>query len=64
MFTLFWDFKINRDPVTAEMQRMRSQLEHLQAELLFCRSGGSALEELQVRFHMFSILNLVLFNIT
>ncbi|OAY79180.1 Kinesin-like protein BC2, partial [Ananas comosus] len=47
---------INRDPVTAEMQRMRSQLEHLQAELLFCRSGGSALEELQVLQHRIAVL--------
>lgn len=31
------------------MQRMRSQLEQLQAELLFCRGGGAPLEELQVQ---------------
>ena len=41
--------QINRDPVAAEMQRMRSQLEQLQSELLFCRGGGAPLEELQVQ---------------
>ncbi|XP_072977535.1 kinesin-like protein KIN-4C [Typha angustifolia] len=47
---------INRDPVTAEMQRMRSQLEQLQAELLFCRGGGPSLEEIQVLQHRISLL--------
>lgn len=39
---------VNRDPATAEMQKLRSQLEQLQTELLFSRSGGASLEELQV----------------
>ncbi|KAJ6808003.1 kinesin-like protein KIN-4C [Iris pallida] len=47
---------INRDPVAAEMQRMRSQLEQLQAELLFSRGGGAPLEELQVLRHRISLL--------
>jgi hypothetical protein len=32
------------------MQKLRSQLEQLQTELLFSRSGSAALEELQVGF--------------
>ncbi|THU48274.1 hypothetical protein C4D60_Mb09t24510 [Musa balbisiana] len=47
---------INRDPVAAEMQRMRSQLEQLQAELQFCRGGGVPFEELQVLRHKISLL--------
>ncbi|XP_042418955.1 kinesin-like protein KIN-4C isoform X3 [Zingiber officinale] len=47
---------INRDPVAAEMQRMRSQLEQLQAELVFGRGGGASLEELQVLRHRISLL--------
>ncbi|XP_042407654.1 kinesin-like protein KIN-4C isoform X1 [Zingiber officinale] len=47
---------INRDPVADEMQRMRSQLEQLQAELVFCRSGGASLEELQILRHKISLL--------
>nr|XP_009401321.1 PREDICTED: kinesin-like protein KIN-4C isoform X1 [Musa acuminata subsp. malaccensis] len=47
---------INRDPVAAEMQRMRSQLEQLQSELLFCRGGGAPLEELQLLQHKISLL--------
>ena len=39
---------VNRNPATAEMQKSRSQLEQLQTELLFSRSGRAALEELQV----------------
>jgi len=39
---------VNRNPATAEMQKSRSQLEQLQTELLFSRSGSAALEELQV----------------
>ncbi|KAF9601879.1 hypothetical protein IFM89_023798 [Coptis chinensis] len=38
---------INRDPMTAQMQRMRSQVEQLQAELLYFRGeGGTPSEEL------------------
>ncbi|CAL9761234.1 unnamed protein product [Musa acuminata subsp. burmannicoides] len=47
---------INRDPVAAEMQRMRSQLEQLQAELQFCRGGGAPFEDLQVLRHKISLL--------
>ncbi|ONK69479.1 uncharacterized protein A4U43_C05F23380 [Asparagus officinalis] len=47
---------INRDPMTAEMQRMRNQLEELQAELLFSRGGGASFEELQVLRHKVSLL--------
>ncbi|KAF9618534.1 hypothetical protein IFM89_002229 [Coptis chinensis] len=39
---------INCDPMTAQMQRMHSQVEQLQAELLyFCGEGGTPSEELQ-----------------
>ncbi|XP_077224902.1 kinesin-like protein KIN-4A isoform X2 [Tasmannia lanceolata] len=38
---------VNRDPISNEMQRMRQQLEYLQAELLSAR-GGSPSGELQV----------------
>lgn len=34
--------------MAAQMQKMRNQLEQLQAEVLYCRGGG-ALEELQVQ---------------
>uniref|UniRef100_J3LGZ8 Kinesin motor domain-containing protein n=1 Tax=Oryza brachyantha TaxID=4533 RepID=J3LGZ8_ORYBR len=49
---------INRDPVTAEMQKLRSQLEQLQTELLFSRSGTAALEELQLLQQKVSLLEL------
>lgn len=49
---------INRDPVTAEMQKLRSQLEQLQSELLFSRSGSAALEELQLLQKKVSLLEL------
>ncbi|CAM0906317.1 unnamed protein product [Alopecurus aequalis] len=49
---------INRDPVTAEMQKLRSQLEQLQSELLFSRSGSAALEELQLLQQKNSLLEL------
>ncbi|XP_037484520.1 kinesin-like protein KIN-4C isoform X2 [Triticum dicoccoides] len=49
---------INRDPVTAEMQKLRSQLEQLQSELLFSRSGSAALEELQLLQQKVSLLEL------
>eukprot|EP00250_Pteridium_aquilinum_P007538 c17227_g1_i1 orf=339-4568(+) len=38
---------INRDPMAAEMQRMRQQVDLLQAELLCIRAGGS-FEETQI----------------
>ncbi|KAL2652560.1 hypothetical protein R1flu_020688 [Riccia fluitans] len=38
---------VNRDPMAAEMQRMRQQLELMQAELL-CARAGSAPEEVQL----------------
>ncbi|XP_031478571.1 kinesin-like protein KIN-4C [Nymphaea colorata] len=47
---------VNRNPVVAEMQRMRAQLEQLQAELLLARSEGTPFEELQVLRHRISVL--------
>ncbi|XP_059637201.1 kinesin-like protein KIN-4C [Cornus florida] len=48
---------INRDPMTAQMQRMRSQIEQLQAELLFFRGDASSpFEELQILKHKVSLL--------
>lgn len=42
--------KVNRDPVTAQMQRMKNQIEQLQAELLYVKGDSSTpFEELQVR---------------
>ncbi|KAF8756780.1 hypothetical protein HU200_011055 [Digitaria exilis] len=49
---------VNRDPATAEMQKLRSQLEQLQTELLFSRSGGASLEELQLLQKKVSLLEL------
>ncbi|CAO2040713.1 unnamed protein product [Urochloa humidicola] len=49
---------VNRDPATAEMQKLRSQLEQLQTELLFSRSGSAALEELQLLQKKVSLLEL------
>nr|KAJ0225139.1 hypothetical protein LSAT_V11C100006720 [Lactuca sativa] len=40
------NIKVNRDPVSSEMLRMRQQLECLQAEL--CARGGGSTVELQV----------------
>uniref|UniRef100_A0A5B7AUA4 Kinesin motor domain-containing protein n=1 Tax=Davidia involucrata TaxID=16924 RepID=A0A5B7AUA4_DAVIN len=48
---------INRDPIAAQMQRMRSQIEQLQAELLYCRGdAGAPFEELQILKHKISLL--------
>lgn len=48
---------INRDPMAAQMQRMRSQIEQLQAELLFYRGDVSApFDELQILKHKISLL--------
>ncbi|PKA52667.1 Kinesin-like protein FLA10 [Apostasia shenzhenica] len=47
---------INRDSTTVEMQRLRSQLEQLQTEVLFYRGGGAPLEELQVLRQRISLL--------
>ncbi|MQL87255.1 hypothetical protein Taro_019809 [Colocasia esculenta] len=47
---------VNHDPMTAQMQRMRSQLEQLQSELLYFRNGGAPLEELQLLRHRISLL--------
>ncbi|KAL9229220.1 hypothetical protein vseg_004708 [Gypsophila vaccaria] len=48
---------INRDPVTAQMQRMRSQIEQLQTELLFYRGDANvSFEELQILKHKISLL--------
>jgi len=40
--------QVNRDPLAAEMQRMRQQLELMQAELLCARAGGPSNTEVQV----------------
>ncbi|XP_030933548.1 kinesin-like protein KIN-4C [Quercus lobata] len=48
---------INRDPMAAQMQRMRSQIEQLQTELLFYQGGMNApFEELQILKHKISLL--------
>ncbi|XP_022773083.1 kinesin-like protein KIN-4C isoform X2 [Durio zibethinus] len=48
---------INRDPMAAQLQRMRSQIEQLQAELLFYRGDGNAsFDELQILKHKVSLL--------
>ncbi|KAI3966217.1 hypothetical protein MKW92_030647 [Papaver armeniacum] len=48
---------INRDPMTAQMQMMRSQLEQMQAELLFFRGeGGTTYDELQILRQKISVL--------
>ncbi|RZC45234.1 hypothetical protein C5167_038182 [Papaver somniferum] len=48
---------INRDPMTAQMQMMRSQLEQLQAELFFFRGeGGTTYDELQILRQKISVL--------
>ncbi|MED6197786.1 Kinesin-like protein KIN-4C [Stylosanthes scabra] len=48
---------VNRDPVGAQLQIMRSQIEQLQAELLFYRGdAGGPFEELQILKHKISIL--------
>ncbi|KAL6995204.1 Kinesin-like protein KIN-4C [Sarracenia purpurea var. burkii] len=48
---------INRDPMAAEIQRMRSQIEQLQAELVFFRGdSGASFEELQILKHKISLL--------
>ncbi|XP_038984123.1 kinesin-like protein KIN-4A isoform X2 [Phoenix dactylifera] len=38
---------VNRNPISNEMQRMRQQIEYLQAELLCARGGGAASDEIQ-----------------
>lgn len=38
--------QVNRDPMSNEMQKMRQQLEYLQAELLSARAGASSDEVL------------------
>ncbi|KAG0482569.1 hypothetical protein HPP92_010653 [Vanilla planifolia] len=47
---------INRDPTTVEIQKLRSQLEQLQSEVLFYRGGGAPFEELQVLRERISLL--------
>ncbi|GMI77262.1 hypothetical protein like AT5G60930 [Hibiscus trionum] len=48
---------INRDPMTTQLQTMRSQIEHLQAELLFYRGDGNAsFDELQILKHKVALL--------
>ncbi|KAI3938349.1 hypothetical protein MKW98_015248 [Papaver atlanticum] len=38
---------VNRDSISNEMQKMRQQLEYLQAELLYAQKGGPSLNEMQ-----------------
>lgn len=40
--------QVNRDPMAAEMQRMRHQLEVMQAELICARGGGPSTADIQV----------------
>ncbi|KAF5739785.1 chromosome-associated kinesin KIF4 isoform X3 [Tripterygium wilfordii] len=48
---------INRDPMAAQMQRMRAQIEQLQAELLFYRGDASSpFDELQILKHKICLL--------
>uniref|UniRef100_A0A1J3HRT6 Chromosome-associated kinesin KIF4 n=1 Tax=Noccaea caerulescens TaxID=107243 RepID=A0A1J3HRT6_NOCCA len=47
---------INRDPATAQMQSMRSQIEQLQTELMFYRGDSGSFEELQILKHKISLL--------
>ncbi|KAJ8762575.1 hypothetical protein K2173_008014 [Erythroxylum novogranatense] len=48
---------INRDPMATQMQRMKSQIEQLQAELLFYRGDASLpFDELQILKHKVSLL--------
>ncbi|KMT00214.1 hypothetical protein BVRB_1g020280 [Beta vulgaris subsp. vulgaris] len=48
---------INRDPVAAQMQIMRSQIEQLQTELLYYRGDSSvSFDELQILKHKISLL--------
>ncbi|XP_047322326.1 kinesin-like protein KIN-4C [Impatiens glandulifera] len=48
---------INRDPVTAEMQKMRSQIEQLQTELLYFQGdSGTSFEEFQMLKKRISLL--------
>ncbi|GAB4844185.1 hypothetical protein Ancab_037551 [Ancistrocladus abbreviatus] len=48
---------INRDPVGAQIQGMRSQIEQLQAELLYYRGDSSvSFDELQILKHKISLL--------
>ncbi|KAK4770489.1 hypothetical protein SAY87_031021 [Trapa incisa] len=49
--------EINRDPMADQLQRMRSQIEQLQSEILFYRGDVSApFEELQLLKHKVSLL--------
>ena len=45
---LQYAIQVNRDPMAAEMQRLRHQLEVMQAELICARSGGPSLADIQV----------------
>ncbi|KAH9621896.1 hypothetical protein KSS87_019085 [Heliosperma pusillum] len=48
---------INRDPVAAQLQQMRGQIEQLQAELLYYRGDSSvSFDELQILKHKISLL--------
>ncbi|KAI3672531.1 hypothetical protein L6452_38620 [Arctium lappa] len=48
---------VNRDPVTAQIQRMRNQIEQLQAELLYVKGDSSTpFEELQILKQKIAVL--------
>lgn len=48
---------VNRDPVAAQMQMMRNQIEQLQAELLYFQGGTTApSEEIKILKHKISLL--------
>ncbi|KAJ6930352.1 kinesin-like protein KIN-4C [Populus alba x Populus x berolinensis] len=48
---------VNRDPMAAQMQQMRGQIEQLQAELLFYRGDATIpFDELQILKHKVSLL--------
>ncbi|XP_021759754.1 kinesin-like protein KIN-4C [Chenopodium quinoa] len=48
---------INRDPIAAQMQKMRSQIEQLQTELLYYRGDSSvSFDELQILKHKITLL--------
>ncbi|XP_051118391.1 kinesin-like protein KIN-4C [Andrographis paniculata] len=48
---------VNRDPMAAQLQRMRSQIEQLQSELLYFRGESNApAEEIKILKHKISLL--------
>eukprot|EP01018_Ginkgo_biloba_P022482 Gb_12259 [translate_table: standard] len=47
---------VNRDPMAAEIQRMKQQLEYFQAELIYARAGGVSSDEMEMLKHKISWL--------